>query len=73
MPQRLEPDATFGEISAGEFKDFIGEAIRLDPTNLRQCQPQRCGFTLEHFLVFGERDLAGHKLPEPATHNRSNS
>jgi hypothetical protein len=34
MPQMLEHDATFGEISASEFKDFIGEAIRLDPINL---------------------------------------
>ena len=30
----LEPDTTFGEISGGEFKDFIGENIRLDPISL---------------------------------------
>ncbi len=30
----VEPDTTFGGISAGEFKDFIGGAIRLAPINL---------------------------------------
>ncbi len=32
--EKLEHDTIFGEISAGEFKDFIGENIRLDPINL---------------------------------------
>jgi len=30
----LEPETAFGEISAGEFKDFIGENIRFDQINL---------------------------------------
>src|SRR5436190_5069928 len=58
-----------GEISAGEFKDFIGENIRLDPVNLHHLHssdellsffmgkntPQRQDFIIENLRV--EKDL----------------
>ena len=58
-----------GEISAGEFKDFIGEAIRLDPVNLHHLPssdellsffmgkntPERQEFIIENLRV--EKDL----------------
>jgi len=59
----------FGEISAGEFKDFIGENIRLDPINLHHLHssdellsffmgkntPERQEFIIENLRV--EKDL----------------
>ena len=55
-----------GEISAGEFKDFIGETIRLDPINLHSSDellsffmgkntPERQEFIIENLRV--EKDL----------------
>ena len=58
-----------GEISAGEFKDFIGENIRLDPVNLHHLTssdellsffmgkntPERQEFIIENLRV--EKDL----------------
>jgi len=58
-----------GEISAGEFKDFIGENIRLDPINLHHLYssdellsffmgkntPERQEFFIENLRV--EKDL----------------
>ena len=58
-----------GEISAGEFKDFIGENIRLDPVNLHHLYssdellsffmgkntPERQEFIIENLRV--EKDL----------------
>ena len=58
-----------GEISAGEFKDFIGENIRLDPVNLHHLTssdelrsffmgkntPERQDFIIENLRV--EKDL----------------
>ena len=60
-----------GEISAGEFKDFIGEAIRLEPVSLAHLRdsddllsffmgkntPDRQDFIIENLRV--EKDLAG--------------
>ena len=58
-----------GEISAGEFKDFIGENIRLEPVNLNHLQsseellaffmgkntPERQDFIIDNLKV--EKDL----------------
>ena len=58
-----------GEISAGEFKDFIGESIRLDPVTLSHLRdsdellsffmgkntPQRQEFIIDNLRV--EKDL----------------
>jgi topoisomerase-4 subunit B len=58
-----------GEISAGEFKDFIGENIRLDPVHLHQLNssddllsffmgkntPERQDFIIDNLRV--EKDL----------------
>ncbi len=58
-----------GEISAGEFKDFIGKNIRLDPVNLHHLHssdellsffmgkntPDRQGFIIANLRV--EKDL----------------
>jgi len=53
-PRALTGFNVLGEISAGEFKDFIGESIRLDPIKLHHL------YSSDELLSF----FMGKKTPE---------
>jgi hypothetical protein len=79
-PELVEPETTFGEISAGEFQDFIGENMRLDPINIHHLYSsdelfsffmgkntqERKEFIIENLRV--EKDLIGKPAPRPEWH-----